>query len=115
MPHKNVKDWDGNGERPCDWCGHLLLCDKYIHHNAECNECGRKCSEEERRFYIELGYDGYSDVKPPMGYEILIPKSSHAYSRSTRSYESKVIGGLTTIVGELVIIIVLLIIIGVSK
>jgi len=77
MAHINVKRWKYNGEvgpRPCDWCGHPLATKTVFIHTQKCPECGRRCYQEESRFYTQLGYDGESDVKLPEGYTIVIPK-----------------------------------------
>lgn len=75
--HENAKKWvaDQIGPRPCDWCGHLgLQADEKFIHVSPCTRCSRSCYEEERKFYVQLGYDGESDVKLPQGYKIHIPK-----------------------------------------
>ena len=59
MAHINVKNWDGSGSRPCDWCGKPLNDEKYLH---------PICATAERTFYIQLGYDGESDISLPVGY-----------------------------------------------
>lgn len=79
MPHTNVRTWlttTSRGDpRPCDWCGDPLSMRGSSIHVDACGDCGRKCYDEEATFYTQLGYDGHSDVKPPPGYIILIPKS----------------------------------------
>lgn len=72
MGHINVANWNGTGDRPCDWCGHALATEKYIHQGT-CATCGRRCEKEEQKFYIQLGYDGESDVKLPPGYKVVVP------------------------------------------
>lgn len=72
--HTNVTKWlaaGSDGPRPCDWCGCALHGEKYIH--LVCQECGRPCYRQEALFYTQLGYDGYSDVKLPDGYQVSIP------------------------------------------
>lgn len=66
MAHKNVKEWNGKGLRPCDWCGKPLPNGRpYLHVD---------CAEQESKFYIQLGYDGESDVRLPKGYQVVIPE-----------------------------------------
>ncbi len=72
MAHINVKNWDGQGKRPCDWCGKPLGVESFIHDDNGPGVNG-SCFWQESRFYIQLGYDGDSDVVLPEGYKIVIP------------------------------------------
>lgn len=76
MAHINAKNWGGVGPRPCDWCGEPLTTERWIHdsNGADGSEL-ESCFGKESRFYIQLGFDGESDVQLPVGYEILIPGS----------------------------------------
>lgn len=67
MAHINLGKWNGRGPRPCDWCGNPLDIKQepgFLH---------PACAYQERKFYIELGESGESEIRPPSGYKITIP------------------------------------------